>query len=121
MGADGMVRFVPCDRGEPDARRSSVSEAVRFAKSNNLLGVMVDAILLNHVPQLVHAIKAAGLVLITIGKYAPQQDQLQTKSAATAAAGATAPALPAGEQNATPGADTDAPDGSVEDGIVIAR
>lgn len=45
-GADGIVRFAPCDRGEPDARRSSVNEAVQFAKSNNLVGIMVDAILL---------------------------------------------------------------------------
>jgi CDK inhibitor PHO81 len=106
-GADGIVRFAPCDRGEPDARRSSVSEAVRFAKSNNLLGIMVDAVLLNNVPQLVHAIKSAGLLLITIGAYAPLVKASRPPSTS----------IPAEEA----GADVEVPDGSVQDGIVIAR
>ncbi|MCO5613954.1 hypothetical protein L7F22_068234 [Adiantum nelumboides] len=108
-GADGAVRFAPCDRAEPDARRSSVSEAVRFAKSNNLLGIMVDAILLNNVPQLVHSIKSAGLLLITIGQYKPLVSAPKPISE---------PSSTAAEQA---GADTEVPDGSVEDGIVLAR
>lgn len=44
--AGGESILAPCDRNEPDPRRRSVSEAVRFAKSNNLLGIMVDALLL---------------------------------------------------------------------------
>lgn len=65
---DHVVYLEPSDRNEPDPRRASVSEAVRFAKSNNLLGLAMDATLLNSVPELVQTIKAAGFLLITIGK-----------------------------------------------------
>jgi CDK inhibitor PHO81 len=110
--ATGSVLFQPCDRDEPDARRLSVAEAVRFAKTNNLLGIMVDSILLQHVPQLVHSIKAAGLLLITIGKYTP----IATLSSAMS------PSLKSEKASQVAnGSDVEVADGSVEDGIVIAR
>lgn len=110
--ATGSVLFQPCDRDEPDARRLSVAEAVRFAKTNNLLGIMVDSILLQHVPQLVHSIKAAGLLLITIGKYTPSLTLSSAMSASLK--------LKKASQVAN-GTDVEVADGSVEDGIVIAR
>ncbi|CAO1628880.1 unnamed protein product [Sympodiomycopsis kandeliae] len=61
-------------RVEPDSRRSSISEAVKFAKSNNLLGLAIDSILLNSVPELIQTIKASGLLLITIGNTAGQDE-----------------------------------------------
>ncbi len=64
--------LLPSNRHETDPRRESISEAVRFAKSNNLLGIMVDVALLNHVPHLVESVKASGLLLITIGKFKKQ-------------------------------------------------
>ncbi|EPQ30369.1 uncharacterized protein PFL1_01895 [Pseudozyma flocculosa PF-1] len=63
----------PTARQETDPRRESISEAVRFAKSNNLLGIMVEVALLDHVPNLVHSVKAAGLLLITTGKKRARQ------------------------------------------------
>ncbi|KAJ1018224.1 hypothetical protein NDA18_006383 [Ustilago nuda] len=73
-GVDGIAslergELVPSARHETDPRRESISEAVRFAKSNNLLGIMVDVALLNCVPHLVESVKASGLLLITIGKF----------------------------------------------------
>ncbi|SJX63086.1 probable PHO81-cyclin-dependent kinase inhibitor [Sporisorium reilianum f. sp. reilianum] len=73
-GIDGVAsrergELLPSTRHETDPRRESISEAVRFAKSNNLLGIMVDVALLNHVPLLVESVKASGLLLITIGKF----------------------------------------------------
>ncbi|KAN0064831.1 phosphate system positive regulatory protein pho81 [Thecaphora frezii] len=59
--------LAPTERHEIDARRESIGEAVRFAKSNNLLGIMVHKTLLLHVCALVHSVKAAGLLLITLG------------------------------------------------------
>ncbi|SPO23827.1 probable PHO81 - cyclin-dependent kinase inhibitor [Ustilago trichophora] len=77
-GVDGDAslesgRLVPSIRHETDPRRESISEAVRFAKSNNLLGIMVDVSLLNQVPLLVESVKASGLLLITIGKFVKPQ------------------------------------------------
>ncbi|UZJ52609.1 hypothetical protein CBS101457_001929 [Exobasidium rhododendri] len=110
--ATGNVIFQPCDRGEPDPRRLSVAEAVRFAKNNNLLGIMVDAVLLQNVPQLIHSIKAAGLLLITIGRY----------TASTDPSIALSPSLKAKKASQMAnGTDVEVADGSVEDGIVIAR
>lgn len=108
--ADGKTILAPCDRGEPDPRRQSVSEAVRFAKSNNLLGIMVDAIVLNHVPQLVHSIKAAGLLLITIGTFAPVAE-----AGAPPTKAAEASQKQEGDGSATNDQEAD---GSVVDGIV---
>lgn len=78
-GAASLERgeLLPSTRHETDPRRESISEAVRFAKSNNLLGIMVDVALLNHVPHLVESVKASGLLLITIGKFTKQQSHGQ--------------------------------------------
>lgn len=77
-GIDGTAsleqgQLLPSTRHETDPRRESISEAVRFAKSNNLLGIMVDVALLNHVPHLVESVKASGLLLITIGRFRKQE------------------------------------------------
>lgn len=69
MASRERGELLPSVRHETDPRRESISEAVRFAKSNNLLGIMVDVALLNHVPHLVESVKASGLLLITIGKF----------------------------------------------------
>ena len=105
--SNGDTVLAPCDRHEPDPRRQSVSEAVRFAKNNNLLGIMVDAVILNHVPQLVHSIKAAGLLLITIGELTPEAERAAVSAAASARA--SIDDAPAPEP---------LPDGAVVDGIV---
>lgn len=39
-------RMVPANRVEDDRRCTSIREAVKFAKANNLLGVMLDATIL---------------------------------------------------------------------------
>jgi CDK inhibitor PHO81 len=39
-------KMVPANRVEDDRRCTSIREAVRFAKANNLLGVMLDATIL---------------------------------------------------------------------------
>ncbi|KAE8232676.1 hypothetical protein CF326_g2296 [Tilletia indica] len=59
--------LAPSTRKEVDPRRQSVAEAVRFAKNNNLMGIMADALLLSKAPQLVMSVKASGLLLITTG------------------------------------------------------
>jgi len=46
-----------------DPRLSSIGAAVEFAKSNNLLGVFVDADLLVQVPSLINGIRNAGLLV----------------------------------------------------------
>lgn len=65
LDADAAVSTLPSDA---DPRQSSIAEAVRFAKGNNLLGVMLDTLLLESVPELIPAIKAASLVLITLSR-----------------------------------------------------
>lgn len=54
-----------------DPRQSSVAEAVRFARGNNLIGLMADGPLLARVPELVSTVKGAGLVLISLDRVAP--------------------------------------------------
>ena len=105
-GIDGSAslergELLPSTRHETDPRRESISEAVRFAKSNNLLGIMVDVALLNHVPHLVESVKASGLLLITIGKFHKQ----------------SSPSPIAGE-DAAEVADVD---GEVDQGIVVCK
>lgn len=68
LDADAAVSTLPSNA---DPRQSSVAEAVRFAKGNNLLGVMLDTALLESVPELIPAIKAASLVLITLSRPNP--------------------------------------------------
>lgn len=65
MAHDAAVAQLPA---RADPRQSSIAEGVRFAKGNNLLGVMVNTELFERVPELVPSIKAAGLVLITLSR-----------------------------------------------------
>lgn len=112
-GIDGLSslqdgQLLPSSRIETDARRESISEAVRFAKSNNLLGIMVDVALLNHVPHLVQSVKASGLLLITIGRFkrtAPTdtsrvEDNIKVND---------------------PSLDEEAVDGEVDEGLVVCK
>ncbi|CDZ97920.1 FOG: Ankyrin repeat [Phaffia rhodozyma] len=53
---------------EADKRCVSVREAVKFARANNLLGVLLDATLLAQVPFLIYSVKESGLILGTFGE-----------------------------------------------------
>ncbi|KAF9436755.1 phosphate system positive regulatory protein pho81 [Entomortierella beljakovae] len=57
------------DRGfvEVDRRCTSIKEAVKFARSNNLLGVICEATPLIQVPSLIANIKESGLILTSFG------------------------------------------------------
>jgi len=50
-----------------DRRLSSLGAAVEFAKSNNLLGVLLDAGLLVQVPSLIPGVRGAGLLVGAYG------------------------------------------------------
>ncbi|WFC93852.1 phosphate system positive regulatory protein pho81 [Malassezia brasiliensis] len=65
LAHDAAVAQLPA---KADPRQSSIAEGVRFAKGNNLLGVMANTELLECVPEMVPSIKAAGLVLITLSR-----------------------------------------------------
>ncbi|KAL7424836.1 phosphate system positive regulatory protein pho81 [Cryptotrichosporon argae] len=67
-GARGLL-VAPADE-EPDNRCLSVREAVNFAKSTNLLGVLLEAATLAAVPSLVASVKDAGLLLAAFGEAA---------------------------------------------------
>lgn len=66
---DAAVALLPAGA---DPRQSSIAEGVRFAKGNNLLGIMINAQTLEQVPELIPSIKAAGLVLITLSRPSTQ-------------------------------------------------
>lgn len=67
-GLDRNHKLAPADQGEEnDTRCLSVREAVNFAKTTNLLGVMLEATTLAAVPSLVASVKDAGLLLATFG------------------------------------------------------
>ncbi|KAI8148297.1 hypothetical protein BJV82DRAFT_591579 [Fennellomyces sp. T-0311] len=51
-----------------DVRSTSLKEAVKFAKRNNLLGVICEATPLVRVPSLIKNIKESGLILVTYGQ-----------------------------------------------------
>ncbi|KAI9490771.1 hypothetical protein BDB00DRAFT_528110 [Zychaea mexicana] len=51
-----------------DVRCTSLKEAVKFAKRNNLLGVICESTPLVRVPSLIKNIKESGLVLVTYGQ-----------------------------------------------------
>lgn len=53
---------------EADDRCMSIKEAIRFAKSSNLLGIICDARPLVQVPVLINTIKEGGLLLATFGE-----------------------------------------------------
>ncbi|WFD31476.1 phosphate system positive regulatory protein pho81 [Malassezia sp. CBS 17886] len=93
-GADGAAEAAGfAAAAAADMRQTSVAEAVRFAKGNNLLGVVVDAALLEMVPDLIPSVKAAGLVLIALGR--PSAAALSGAPRPTGVFGS--PALPYGD------------------------
>ncbi|KAI7905699.1 uncharacterized protein BX663DRAFT_500605 [Cokeromyces recurvatus] len=51
-----------------DIRCSSLKEAVKFAKQNNLLGLICGAQTLVQVPALIKTVKESGLILVTSGE-----------------------------------------------------
>lgn len=55
------------ERRSTDARCNSLHQAVRFAKSANLLGIFCDATPLGWAPALAAVVKEAGVVLGTFG------------------------------------------------------
>ncbi|WWC73402.1 uncharacterized protein I206_107369 [Kwoniella pini CBS 10737] len=66
--SSGRKRLTPISpEEESDLRCLSVREAVNFAKSTNLLGVILEATTLAAVPSLVASVKDAGLLLATFG------------------------------------------------------
>ncbi|GAA5978148.1 hypothetical protein JCM10908_004246 [Rhodotorula pacifica] len=60
-------RLVPANRVEEDRRCTSIREAVKFAKSNNLLGIMLDATMLVQIPSLIQSAREHGLLITTFG------------------------------------------------------
>ncbi|KAK3845363.1 MAG: hypothetical protein J3R72DRAFT_364780, partial [Linnemannia gamsii] len=64
---------------EDDKRCTSIKEAVKFARSNNLLGVICEATPLIQVPSLITHIKESGLILSSfgVGNKDPAQVQIQ--------------------------------------------
>ncbi|KAF9932037.1 phosphate system positive regulatory protein pho81 [Linnemannia zychae] len=53
---------------ETDKRCTSIKEAIKFARSNNLLGVICEATPLVQVPSLITHIKESGLILTSFGR-----------------------------------------------------
>ncbi|KAI9002418.1 hypothetical protein BC832DRAFT_561550 [Gaertneriomyces semiglobifer] len=51
-----------------DERCASIKGAVKFAKGNNLLGVLCEATALSNLPPLIKTIKDSGLILATYGE-----------------------------------------------------
>ncbi|SCV69297.1 BQ2448_2317 [Microbotryum intermedium] len=64
-------QLVPANRVEDDRRCTSIREAVKFAKTNNLLGVMLDATILLKVPSVIQSVKEHGLLVTTFGTDVP--------------------------------------------------
>ncbi|KAF8639626.1 hypothetical protein AX17_000891 [Amanita inopinata Kibby_2008] len=65
---NGVAIGLSTNDDDDDDRASSLGAAVEFAKSNNLLGVFVDADLLVKVPSLIQGIRNAGLLVGVHGK-----------------------------------------------------
>lgn len=55
-------RLIPANRIEEDRRCTSIREAVKFAKANNLLGVMLDATMLVRCDRSLSEMLAADIV-----------------------------------------------------------
>ncbi|KAK3848604.1 MAG: hypothetical protein J3R72DRAFT_393586 [Linnemannia gamsii] len=55
------------DAVETDKRCTSIKEAIKFARTNNLLGVICEATPLIQVPSLITHIKESGLILTSFG------------------------------------------------------
>lgn len=75
--APSRNEFIYEDEG--DRRLSSLGAAVEFAKTNNLLGIFVNAELLLQVPSLINGIRGAGL-LVGIHETLHDSSQLTTAS-----------------------------------------
>ncbi|BGO89599.1 hypothetical protein NBRC10512_001550 [Rhodotorula toruloides] len=60
-------RLVPANRVEEDRRCTSIREAVKFARANNLLGIMLDATMLVQIPSLIQSAREHGLLITTFG------------------------------------------------------
>ncbi|GAA5826059.1 hypothetical protein JCM5353_004197 [Sporobolomyces roseus] len=65
--SEELGKMVPANRVEEDRRCTSIREAVKFAKNNNLLGVMLDATMLVQVPSLIQSAREHGLLLVSFG------------------------------------------------------
>lgn len=65
---------------DSDRRCSSVKEAVKFSKLNNLLGLIIDAEVMVHAPALITTIKESGLVLITHGEVNHRKVNVDTQT-----------------------------------------
>lgn len=68
--ACGKIPYLACRSvsDEGDDRSASLNGSVEFAKSNNFLGLFVDATLLVKVPSLIHSIRSTGLLVGVHGK-----------------------------------------------------
>ncbi|GAA5848597.1 hypothetical protein JCM8547_004567 [Rhodosporidiobolus lusitaniae] len=66
-GGGEPSKLVPANRIEDDRRCTSIREAVKFAKANNLLGVMLDATMLVQIPSLIQSAREHGLLITTFG------------------------------------------------------
>jgi CDK inhibitor PHO81 len=60
---------------------SSIKEAVKFSRINNLLGMIIDADIALHAPALITTIKESGLVLITHGSANVLRQNVDTQAA----------------------------------------
>ncbi|KAJ2707026.1 phosphate system positive regulatory protein pho81 [Coemansia spiralis] len=67
LSARSVARAAGAPSFGPPTNHLSLKEAVRFACTNNLLGIMCSASLLTRVPALVDSIKGNGLVAISFG------------------------------------------------------
>ncbi|ORY74864.1 hypothetical protein BCR37DRAFT_403849 [Protomyces lactucae-debilis] len=65
-------------RGE---EATSIKEAVKFSRTNNLLGMIIDADIALHAPALITTIKESGLVLITHGSANELRQNVDTQAA----------------------------------------
>lgn len=59
----------------------SIKETVKFAKLNNLLGIVVNADIALHAPALITTIKESGLILITHGAMNSDKAHVDLQSA----------------------------------------
>jgi glycerophosphodiester phosphodiesterase len=57
-----------CGREACDIRCSSIQQAIRFAKANNLMGIVSNAKPIIQCPELIQTVKRSGLMLCTYGK-----------------------------------------------------
>ncbi|KAI1313852.1 phosphate system positive regulatory protein pho81 [Mortierella claussenii] len=78
-GSISVANLNDVDFVEDDKRCTSIKEAVKFARSNNLLGVICEATPLIQVPSLITHIKESGLILSSFGagNKDPAQVQIQ--------------------------------------------